>query len=55
METETIKAGDKITWNEHPQVKSTVERIERSRFTDVKIYVCKNGCRFQLHEITKAK
>ena len=48
-----IKVNDKITWNEHPQIKSTVERIERSRFTNVKMYVCNNGCRFQLHEIKK--
>ena len=54
MKQETIKVGDKILWNEHPQVKSTIERIERSRFTDVKMYVCTNGCRFQIEEIQKA-
>ena len=48
-----IKVGDKITWNEHPNIKSTVIKIERSRFTDVKMYVCSNGCRFQKKEITK--
>ncbi len=52
---QTIKAGDKITWNEHPQVKSTVIKIERSRFTNVKMYVCSNGCRFQIDEIKKLK
>ena len=49
-----IKKGDKVSWNEHPHVKSTVERIERSRFTNVKMYICTNGCRFQKEEITKS-
>ena len=50
-----ISIGDKILWKEHPQVKSTIERIERSRFTDVKMYVCTNGCRFQIDEILKVQ
>ena len=54
MKNETIKIGDKVSWTEQPQVQSTVDRIERSSFTDVKMYICTNGCRFQIEEITKA-
>jgi len=53
--TDKIKIGDKVIWMKYPQIKSTVERIERSRFTGVKIYVCTNGCRFKIGEIKKAE
>lgn len=50
---EEIKVGDTVKWKEHPQVKSEVERIEKSGFFECDMYVLKNGCCFQLDEMIK--
>ena len=59
LKSETImkelQKGDRVQWNEHPQIKSKIVRIRRSRINNTKLYHLENGCRFQINEITKIK
>ena len=48
-----IKVGDTVASKAHPEIKSKIKEIKRSRFTDDMMYFCSNGCIYTRDEIIK--
>jgi len=53
MKTDKLKKGDRVSWKEHPQIKSKIVKIEPSHFIDETIYYCENGNSYTRDEIVK--
>ena len=48
-----LKIGDRVQWNEHPQIKSKVDKIKTDRISGELLYHLTNGCKYLSYEITK--
>ena len=53
METDKFLIGDRVSSKAHPEIKSKIKEIKRSRFTDDMMYFCSNGCIYTIDEIIK--
>jgi len=55
METDKLSIGDTVSSKAHPEIKSKIKEIKRSRFTDEMMYFCSNGCIYTRDEIKKSE
>ena len=53
VNTDNYKKGVRVSWKEHPQIKSKIVKIEPSHFIDETIYYCENGNSYTRDEIVK--
>ena len=53
MKADKLKKGDRVSWKEHPQIKSKIVKIEPSHFNDETMYYLANGQALTIDEIVK--